>query len=133
MVSGQAELYKYLSQKNKTNKRKGPAKELNSQRHPPPNLTIRILALGPEWRREQLPKLACDLHTGMKKMHKSEETGREMPLIPALKRQKRAEVGASQGYTERPASKRKVTERNKIIHSKFGVKSRQLLARLTLL
>lgn len=53
--------------KNNNNKRKGPAKELNSQRHLPPNLTIRILALGPEWWREQLPKLACDLHTGMKK------------------------------------------------------------------
>lgn len=65
-------------------------------------------------------------------MHEREETGREMSLIPALKRQKRAEVEASQGYTERPASKRKETE-IKIMHSKFGVKPRQSLARLTLL
>ena len=72
-----------------------------------------------------IPQASLDLHTGMEKVYEREETGREMLLIPALKRQKQAEVEASQGL-------KKKRDRSKIMHSKFGVKPRQLLACLTL-
>lgn len=55
----------YMTTCLKKNQREKVPKELKSQTHLPPNLTTGILALGPEWWKEQLPKLSFDLHTGM--------------------------------------------------------------------